>query len=82
MKARNFAIAASVLLVAACGGNNAETEAAADSAAMTAPAPMETPAVDSTTMAAPMDSTAMAAPMDSTAGATTTTTTTTDTAAH
>jgi hypothetical protein len=81
MKARYFAIAASVLMVAACGGNNAETEAAADSAAMTAPAPVETPAMDSTAMAAPADSAAMAAPMDSTA-TTTTTTTTTDTAAH
>jgi hypothetical protein len=79
MKARYFAIAASALLVAACGGNNADTEAAADSAAMTAPAPVETPAMDSTAMAAPMDSTAMAAPTtDTTAAAPATT----DTAAH
>lgn len=62
MKARYFAIAASALLVAACGGNAEDTEAAADSAM--APAPIEAPAMD-TAMPAPMDS--AAAPMDSAA---------------
>jgi hypothetical protein len=67
MKARFFAVAASALLVAACGGNAENTEAAADSAM--APAPMETPApaMDSAAMAAPVDSAAMAAPVDSAA---------------
>ena len=66
MKARFFAVAASALLVAACGGNAENTEAAADSAM--APAPIETPApaMDSAAMA-PVDSAAMAAPVDSAA---------------
>ena len=77
MKARYFAIAASALLVAACGGNAEDTEAAADSAM--APAPIETPApVDSAAMAAPVDSAAMAAPADSAAMAAPAT----DSAAH
>ena len=65
MKARFFAVAASALLVAACGGNAENTEAAADSAM--APAPIETPApaMDSAAMA-PVDSAAMA-PVDSAA---------------
>ena len=68
MKARYFAIAASALLVAACGGNAEDTEAAADSAMAPAPAPIEAPAMDSTAMP-PMDSTTMAAPVDSTMAA-------------
>lgn len=70
MKARFFALAASALLVTACGGTAENTEAAADSAAMAAPAPVDTAMaapMDSAAMAAPMDSAAMAAPVDSAA---------------
>lgn len=76
MKARYFAIAASALLVAACGGNAEDTEAAADSAM--APAPIEAPAMDTAMPAPTTDSAAMAAPVtDSAAMAAPT-----DTAAH
>ena len=75
MKARFFAVAASALLVAACGGTAENTDTAADTTM--APAPIETPApaMDSATMAAPVDSAAVAAPVDSAAAPA-------DTAAH